>query len=83
MTQLVANEVYADELYGIYDDRNRDDVCAALKQSVEKLNHWAASLDLAVNLNKCCVLHIGSGAAMSYEFMRNPCIKFLNIAKLF
>ncbi|KAK6035741.1 hypothetical protein COOONC_26754 [Cooperia oncophora] len=66
--------VYADDvkLYGIYDDRNRDDVCAALKQSVEKLNHWAASLDLAVNLNKCCVLHIGGGAAMSYEMNGVP-----------
>ncbi|KAK6038767.1 reverse transcriptase [Cooperia oncophora] len=70
-------QVYADDvkLYGIYDDKNRDDVCAALKQSVEKLNHWAASLDLAVNLNKCCVLHIGSGAAMTYEALPSNVMK--------
>ncbi|KAK6045147.1 hypothetical protein COOONC_17347 [Cooperia oncophora] len=61
--------IYADDikLYGVYDCSNRDSVLTSLKLAIEKLNTWASDLDLAMNLNKCYVLHIGDEAPNIYD----------------
>ncbi|VDO45748.1 unnamed protein product [Haemonchus placei] len=64
----VGVQVNADDvkIYEWYNQNNRDEVCRASQQSLEKLISWAMDLDLVVNLDKCCVLHRGGGVARDF-----------------
>lgn len=62
-------QIYADDIkmYGIYDQCNRVETCLALNNALNALQYWASELNLAINPEKCSVLHIGEGCAAEYS----------------
>uniref|UniRef100_W6NRX8 RNA-directed DNA polymerase (Reverse transcriptase) domain containing protein n=1 Tax=Haemonchus contortus TaxID=6289 RepID=W6NRX8_HAECO len=61
-------QIYADDIkvYAAYDDTNSGIVQQALRLSMERVNEWASSWDIPLDLNKCLVMHFGNAIANDY-----------------
>uniref|UniRef100_A0A0N4WGI2 Reverse transcriptase domain-containing protein n=1 Tax=Haemonchus placei TaxID=6290 RepID=A0A0N4WGI2_HAEPC len=61
-------QIYADDIkiYAAYEDASTSSAQQALRLSVERMNEWASSWDIPLNLNKCSVMHFGNATAIDY-----------------
>lgn len=65
----VTIKIYADDIkiYAAYKSEDAVEVCSALEETIDKLNNYASRWDLRINLEKCCVLHLGRSNNRQYE----------------